>query len=100
MDIDERTLASGDQGGRQASALWWRQRSGEELRSMMREGLGSPVFEGASTETERRAREHAMAEEKALLVERERRKRVRRLILETILLICLAVLVWTTRSHA
>jgi hypothetical protein len=73
---------------------WWHNRSTEELRAIMNRGIGmGAAFDGATAEAERRARELAQADDQAADREALRKKRLRRIILEGLLLACMFALV-------
>ena len=73
---------------------WWQSRSTEELREIINRGIANgPVFEGATIETERRAREHLRIEDNAADAQAARNKRLRLLILEAVLVTCLFALI-------
>jgi CO dehydrogenase/acetyl-CoA synthase beta subunit len=76
------------------SVAWWQSRSTDELREFINRGhRQGPVFDAASAETERRARERLKETQRAAEANVARMKRIRRLILEMLLLTTLAVLV-------
>jgi hypothetical protein len=76
------------------SEAWWHARSSEELREAIARGHSiGPAFEGAAAEIERRARENLRAEEEAAVAEAMRLSRLRRLILEAVLLVLLVLVV-------
>ena len=76
------------------SVAWWHSRSTDELREMINRGFGvGDLSEGATVETERRARERQKAEQQAVQAKAVRNKRFRLLTLETILLAFLALLI-------
>lgn len=97
MNVDE-TLESAEAMGTTTvagrfSAAWWESRSTDELRDMMRRGFGSEQFAGATAEVERRARAQMKAQDEASETHAAGNKRLRRLILEGVLLACLISLI-------
>lgn len=81
------------------SDAWWHERSTEELRAFMNRGIGAGgAFEGATAETERRARESSREVERSAEAGVTRNRRLRRVMLEALLLtslfVVLAVELW------
>lgn len=91
MDVDEAKAAIEREGAVEPfSQAWWRGRSNEELHAIMARGFGmGPAFDGAAAETERRARESLHAREQSAEMEAARRKMIRRVVVEAIVLACL-----------
>jgi len=75
------------------SPAWWQNRSTEELRALLDRGFGSAAFEGATAETERRAREDLRAQDDAAETMAEQKKSLRLKILEALLLGCLIAII-------
>lgn len=75
-----------DQAPEPYSAAWWDKRSAEELRDIIKRGFaGGQAFQGAVSETERRAREETRRLRDLAVVEAEhRRKRKKAMVLVTI----------------
>ena len=76
----------------QFSAAWWEHRTAEELRDIIKRGFaGGEAFQGAVSETERRARDETRRLREIAAVEAEqRRKRKRVAILASIAAVTVA----------
>jgi len=76
------------------SEAWWHERSAEELRLIMSRGfkLGT-AFDGATAEAERRARERLHNDEEVAVATDVHNKRMRRMVLEGLLLACLLIVI-------
>jgi hypothetical protein len=80
------------------STHWWRACSSENLRDIIARGPSvGAIFDSAVAETERRARECREREEQAAAAQSLRKARVRRVMLEGLLLVCLTLLVVAMR---
>lgn len=85
MTLNETLAVTGttvpDEATGQYSAEWWEGRTAEELRDIIKRGFsGGLAFQGAVSETERRAREETRRLRAAAAVEAERRTRRNRVI--------------------
>lgn len=80
------TGTSGSDGAAEPySAAWWELRSAEELRDIIKRGFaGGEAFQGAVSETERRARDETRRLRDAAALEAERRRKLKRVALGTI----------------
>ena len=75
------------------SEAWWHERNAEELRLIMDRGPAQGAsFDGATAEVERRARARLHEQEQEAVSKGTRNRRIRRLILEGLLLACVLVL--------
>lgn len=76
------------------SETWWHSRSAEDLRLIMNRGPGlGAIFDGATAEVERRARERLHEDEQAAATQDTHNQRMRRIILEALLLACLLIMI-------
>ena len=86
MALDEMQVgtapAAGNDGPRETfSAEWWQNRTGEELRDIIKRGFaGGEAFQGAVAEAERRGREVTQRLRAEAAIEAERRKKRLRII--------------------
>ena len=75
------------------SADWWQSRTNEQLQELLRSGFAvGQAGPGAHRELERRAREHARAEEQQAQLLAEQKKMLRLRILGSVLLAVLLIL--------
>ena len=95
---DQDTIAAPDVRGTTPepqlySEAWWHERNAEELRLIMSRGpsIGA-TFDGATAEVERRARERLREQEATEVAKGTRNRRMRRIVLEGLLLACLLIL--------
>ena len=85
MTLDETLTGTGTtvphEATGQYSAAWWEGRTAEELRDIIKRGFsGGQAFQGAVSETERRAREETRRLRAAAAVEAERRRKLKQVI--------------------
>ena len=89
MNADEILIATeaGVESAPEAfSSAWWQSRSTDELRAFIGRGhAAGAAFDAAAMEAERRAREQLKADDLAQRDDRNRKKRLRRMILEVFL---------------
>lgn len=73
------------------SAEWWQQRTAEELRDIIKRGFaGGEAFQGAVSETERRAREETRRLRDLAAVAADRARTRKRLVQGSIALVVIA----------
>ena len=73
------------------SAAWWQRRTAEELRDIIKRGFaGGDAFQGAVSETERRAREETRRLRDLAALAAERAKMRKRVVLGSIALVVIA----------
>ena len=100
MTVNETLVAAragpGDDSLDQFSAAWWERRTAEELRDIIKRGFaGGDAFQGAVSETERRAREETRRLREIAAVEAEQWRKRKRVIFASIAIAAiLALAAW------
>ena len=89
MTVNETLVATGARpaanSDEQFSAAWWQRRTPEELRDIIKRGFaGGEAFQGAVSETERRAREETSRLREIAAIEAEQWRKRKQVILVSV----------------